>query len=344
MKGERGIKVLIVDDSAIVRKIIAETLLACSDAWSVSTAPDAFVARNKILLERPDVVTLDLEMPGMDGMTFLKKVMRYHPLPVIVISSLAQSGCKLSVEALRLGAVDVLPKPGGPYSVEDLKRDLPSKIRAAAEAQLRSSVREAASAAYAPLGVARSAAVIALAASTGGVQAVEAVLRALPQNCPGIVIAQHIPSGFSAAFAQRLDQLCAIRVKEAADGDSVGPGQALIAPGNRHLLLHRTATGYRVSLSDAPPVCYQRPSANLLFESVAKAAGPDAIGVILTGMGSDGAEGLLQMRRNGAWTIAQSPETCVVFGMPKQAIQRGAIDQVLPLTDIAAALQMGVRG
>jgi two-component system chemotaxis response regulator CheB len=337
--GQDGIKVLVVDDSAIVRKILAETLLACPDIHSVNTAPDAYVARNKILLEPPDVVTLDLEMPGMDGMTFLKKLMRYHPVPVIVISSLARDGCQLSVEALRLGAVEVLPKPGGPYSTADLKRDLLAKVRAAAEARLESGSPERSGTPCGPLTVSHSSTVIAIAASTGGVQAVEEVLKSLPENCPGIVIAQHIPAGFSAALARRLDQLCRIRVREAVDGDLVGLGQALIAPGNRHLLLNQTSSGYRVSLSDAPAVCFQRPSADVLFESVARAAGSEAIGIILTGMGSDGAEGLLQMRRCGAWTIAQSPETCVVFGMPKQAIQRGAVDHVLPLSSIGGVLQ-----
>ena len=342
MTGKKGIKVLIVDDSAIVRKIIAEILLTCPDIQSVTTAPDAFVARHKILVERPDVITLDLEMPGMDGMTFLKKLMHYHPIPVIVISSLAQTGCQLSLEALRLGAIDVLQKPGGPYSVGDMKQDLPAKVRTAAEARIRSSPPEPERAACRVPAASRSAAVIAIAASTGGVHAVEEVLRPLSGDCPGIVIAQHIPAGFSAALAQRLDQICAIRVREAADGDLVVAGQALIAPGNRHLLLHQSANGYRVSLSDAPSVCFQRPSANVLFESVAEAASGDAVGVILTGMGSDGAEGLLAMRRSGAWTIAQSPETCVVFGMPKQAIQLGAVDHVLPLSGIGSALKTGI--
>jgi two-component system chemotaxis response regulator CheB len=343
MTSPKRLKVLIIDDSAIVRRILSEILQSCPEIESVSTAPDASVARSKIQLDKPDVVTLDIEMPGMDGLTFLKEVMRTQPLPVIVISSLAQSSYEPVLEALRLGALEVVAKPGGPYSVEDLRLDLPSKIKAAAGARLRMTddnsflrVRREAAA------VAPSSAVIALAASTGGVQAIEEVMRGLSEDCPGLVVVQHIPPVFSAALAHRLDQLCAIRVKEANEGDSVTSGLALIAPGNRHLEIYRSGPGYRVALSDSPRVHYQRPSADVLFESVAKAAGADATGVILTGMGSDGAQGLLRMRRAGARTIAQSADTCAVFGMPRAAIQLGAVDQVMALSDIASALRIGV--
>jgi two-component system chemotaxis response regulator CheB len=336
----RRIRVLVVDDSAIVRKVLTDSLSAEPDLEVVGTAPDPFIARDKILSLEPDVLTLDIEMPRMDGLTFLRKLMRYRPMPVIVISSLGEASCQAAVTALREGAVEVLAKPGGPYSVGELRLALPNKIRAAALARI--SRREPAEAkppaAALPAAAAGASRVIAIGASTGGTEAIESILRRLPENCPGLVIAQHIPAGFSRAFAERLNQSCAIEVREAVDGDRVEPGLALVAPGNLHMLLRKSGAGYRVSVKDGPPVCYQRPSVDVLFQSAAAAAGAGAVGVILTGMGSDGAQGLLKMRQAGAATIAQDEETCVVFGMPKEAIRCGAADRVVPLKKIPEAI------
>ncbi len=294
----------------------------------VGTAPDPFIARDKILALDPDVLTLDIEMPRMDGLTFLKKLMHHHPMPVIVISSLGQATCQATLDALRLGAVEVLAKPGGPYSVGELRTSLASKIRAAAVARVRRPGSEApparAEATEAvPASAFRPNTVIAIGASTGGTEAIPEVLSRLPADGPGIVITQHIPPVFSRAFADRLNQTCPMQVKEACDGDVVAPGRALVAPGNFHMVLRRSGDGYRVQVKDGPPVCYQRPSVDVLFSSVAEAAGEKAVGVLLTGMGSDGAQGLLRMKNAGARTIAQNEASCVVFGMPREAIRLG---------------------
>jgi len=341
MKSARPIKVLIVDDSAIVRRILTEALASETDLQVVGTAPDTYVARDKILALQPDVLTLDVEMPRMDGLTFLKKLMHYHPMPVIVISSLGQASCEAAIEALQSGAVEVLAKPGGPYSVGELKLSLANKIRAAAVARV-SRPRAQESAAFQvttpALPCLSPSRVIAIGASTGGTEAIETVLRALPPKSPGVVVTQHIPAGFSRAFADRLSRTCPLEVKEAENGDPLGPGRALVAPGNLHMLVRRAAGGYRVVVKDGPLVCYQRPSVDVLFSSVAEAAGPDAVGVLLTGMGSDGARGLLRMKQAGASTIAQDEASCVVFGMPREAIRLGAVDRVVSLQRIPTAI------
>jgi two-component system chemotaxis response regulator CheB len=339
----RKIKVLVVDDSAIVRKILTDAISGEPDLEVVGTAPDPYIARDKILSLEPDVLTLDIEMPRMDGLTFLTKVMRHHPMPVIVISSLGQASCQATLDALRIGAVEVLAKPGGPYSVGELKTNLAAKIRAAAVARLRRTPQETAPAALknlepVPFRAFRPGAIIAIGASTGGTEAIQEVLTRLPCDCPPIVITQHIPPVFSRAFADRLNQICAMQVKEAADGDAVVPGRALVAPGNFHMVLRDGDAGYRVQVKDGPPVCYQRPSVDVMFSSVAEAAGSRAVGVILTGMGSDGAQGMLRMKRAGAKTIAQDEASCVVFGMPREAIRLGAADRVAPLSRIAPAI------
>jgi two-component system chemotaxis response regulator CheB len=345
---DRKIKVLIVDDSAIVRKLLTEALSGESGIEVIGTAPDPFIARDKILALSPDVVTLDIEMPRMDGLTFLKKLMLFHPMPVIVISSLAHASCQAGVEALRAGAVEVVAKPGGPYSVGELKVSLASKIRAAAASRvprLRTPKPRPAVPPPAPIaGKFNSLALIAIGASTGGTEAIEEVLTQLPADMPGIVIAQHIPAGFSRAFAERLDKFCPMRVAEAADGDMVRPGLALIAPGNFHMVLRKSGGVYRVSVKDGPMVCYQRPSVDVLFSSVAEAAGPKAVGVILTGMGSDGAQGMKKMKSAGASTIAQDEASCVVFGMPKEAIRLGGADRVVPLHLVAQAIRTALTG
>lgn len=340
MMEQSKIRVLVVDDSAIVRKVLTEALSCEPDIEVVGTAPDPFVARDKILSLRPDVLTLDIEMPRMDGVSFLKRLMHYHPLPVIVISSLGAASTRTALEALEAGAIDVLAKPGGPQSVGELRLSLASRIRAARVARLRPR-----SGPPDPPAAPRpqyanpfpSSAVIAIGASTGGTEAILKVLAGFPENCPGVVIAQHIPAVFSRSFANRLNEKCAIRVREAEDGDQLEPGLALVAPGNFHLLLRRDTAGYRVEVRDGPLVCFQRPAVDVLFHSVAEAAGPHATAAILTGMGSDGVQGLLAVKKAGGRTIAQDEATCAVFGMPKEAIRHGAVDQIVPLPAIADA-------
>lgn len=339
----RKIKVLIVDDSAIVRKIFTEVLSREPDLEVVGTAPDPYVARDKIVHTRPDVITLDVEMPRMDGLTFLKKLMHYHPLPVIIVSSLTPKGGTLALQALELGAVEVLAKPGGAFSVGDLGAELVQKIRIAAHVRFtpRNSAEEAAvppPSRLAPLAV-TSEKIIAIGASTGGTEAIKEILVRLPQNTPGTVIVQHMPPKFTTSFAERLNQLCAMEVKEAEDGDSVVTGRVLLAPGNFHMLLKRSGARYYVQVKNGPPVHHQRPSVDVLFNSAALSAGPNAIGIILTGMGADGAEGLLAMKDRGAYTIAQDEASCVVFGMPKEAIKKGAVQKILPLSRIPEEIQ-----
>jgi two-component system chemotaxis response regulator CheB len=340
---ESKIKVLVVDDSAIVRKVLTDALSSEPDIEIVGTAPDPFVARDKILSLNPDVLTLDIEMPRMDGVTFLKKLMYYHPMPVIVISSLGVASGHVAMEALEAGAIDVLAKPGGPQSVGELRLSLASKIRAAKVARLRTPASKESTLTPPPSRLLTEqpfpvSSVIAIGASTGGTEAIQRVLVDLPENCPGMVITQHIPAVFSRSFANRLNELCAIRVREANNGDRVEPGLALVAPGNLHMLLRRSPTGYRVEIKDGPLVCFQRPAVDVLFHSVAQAAGPNATAAILTGMGSDGALGMLALKKAGARTIAQDEASCVVFGMPKEAIRHGAIDRVLPLSAIPGAI------
>jgi len=337
---QRKIRVLIVDDSAIVRKILSEALSAEDDIEVVGTAPDPYVARDKILALSPDVITLDIEMPRMDGLSFLKKLMQYRPTPTVMISSLAQSSCAVVLEAMECGAVEVLAKPGSAYSVGELRLVLANKVRAAAVAKVKAT--EPPPKDLPPpvqsLTKLNHRGMIVIGASTGGTEAVREILQEMPANSPPILVVQHIPQGFSRAFAERLDRLCAIRVKEAVDGDEVSSGQALIAPGDFHMMLQNGSEPRRVSIKTGPRICYQRPAVDVLFQSVAAGAGKDAIGVLLTGMGSDGAQGMLKMKQAGARTIAQNESTCVVYGMPREAVRLGAVDQILRLQDIAPAL------
>ncbi|MCX6619936.1 MAG: chemotaxis response regulator protein-glutamate methylesterase [Acidobacteria bacterium] len=340
LASERKIRVLIVDDSAIVRKMLSEALAGEPDIEVVGTAPDPFVARDRILSLNPDVLTLDIEMPRMDGVSFLQCLMQSRPMPVIVISSLGQASCRAAIQALAAGAVEVLAKPGGPYSVGDLKTTLPAKLRAAAASGIRKPVAAVpATPAHRPAAsTAASSSIIAIGASTGGTEAIQHVLLRLPGDTPATVIVQHIPAGFSRAFANRLNDTCPMRVKEAEDGDTLETGLALVAPGNFHMVLRRAGAGYRVQIKDGPMVCYQRPAVDVLFNSVAEAASKNAVGVLLTGMGSDGARGLLKMRDAGARTIAQNEASCVVFGMPREAIRVGAAGQVLALDRVASGI------
>lgn len=334
------IRVLVVDDSAVVRKVFTEQLSREKDIQVIGTAPDPYVARDKIVRLKPDVVTLDIEMPRMDGITFLKKLMHYYPLPVIIVSSLTNKGSKLALEALTIGALEVLSKPTLAYSVDDMGVQLAEKIRAVAGARVKptalgthgaSGVQKLSSGALART----TNKVIAVGASTGGAEAIKNLLTRLPGNAPGGVVVQHMPAGFTRSFAQRLDTLCAMGVKEAEDGDTVANGRVLIAPGNRHMLLKRSGARYYVQVKKGPLVHHQRPAVDVLFKSVAKSAGANALGIILTGMGRDGAAGLLAMKQAGAVNIAQDEASCVVFGMPKEAIRLGGVDHVREINAIA---------
>jgi two-component system chemotaxis response regulator CheB len=333
----QGIRVLIVDDSAVVREILTSELARDPGIEVVGSAPDAYVARDKIVMLKPDVVTLDIEMPGMDGLTFLRKLMRHHPIPVIVVSSLTPEGGEMALEALDAGAVEVICKPGPASAVGEMSLELTDKIRAAARAKVSERVERTrvTGSPVERLTLARATdRIVAIGASTGGVQALQRVLTVLPSNAPGILVVQHMPEHFTRSLAGRLNSQCAMTVKEAEDGDAVEPGKALIAPGNYHMLLRRSGLGYAARIKTGPLVSRHRPSVDVLFKSVARVAGPRAIGVIMTGMGDDGAEGLKEMRESGAETIAQDEQSCVVFGMPKAAIERNAVHYTLPLDSI----------
>jgi two-component system chemotaxis response regulator CheB len=335
------IRVLVVDDSALVRKILTEELNRQPGIEVVGTAADPYAARDKIVSLRPDVLTLDVEMPRMDGLSFLEKLMQHHPMPVVVLSSLTPRHSELAVRALAIGAVEVIAKPGSASSTPDIAGQLVRAVRAAALARfpttrLDTSPRPV----VAPIeGRPRTTReVLAIGASTGGTQAIEHVLRALPADAPGTVIVQHMPEHFTAAFAERLHRVCAMEVREARDNDPVVPGLALVAPGNHHMVLHPSGARYVVRIKDGPPVHHQRPAVDVLFASVARHAGRHAVGVLLTGMGADGARGLLAMNGAGAHTIAQNEASCVVYGMPKEAVKMGAADEVLSLSRIPRAL------
>ncbi|MEJ2077016.1 MAG: chemotaxis response regulator protein-glutamate methylesterase [Acidobacteriota bacterium] len=334
------IRVLVVDDSAIVRKVLTEQLSSHPDIDVVGSAVDPYVARDKILKLMPDVLTLDIEMPRMDGLTFLEHLMRQRPMPVVVLSSLTPKNSETALRALRMGAVEVLAKPDSRFSTPD-SRYLAEVIRAAAHARVRKSVAgpEVQPTADAPSVSALSTIetthkVLAIGASTGGTNTLETILKSMPHSVPGILIVQHMPPDFTRIFADRLNSVCTIRVREGRDGDPVVPGVALVAPGGQHMLLERSGAQYRVRIKGGPKVHFQRPSVDVLFYSVARNAGRNAVGVILTGMGSDGARGLAAMRESGSRTIAQDEETCVVFGMPKEAIRLGAAERILPLPEI----------
>lgn len=330
-------KVLIVDDSAIVRQKLQEELSKDPQIEVVGTAVDPFVARDKIVQLKPDVLTLDIEMPRMDGITFLKKLMQYYPLPVVVVSSLTPQGSELALEAMDAGAVEVMCKPGAAYTVGDLGIELCEKVKAAALVNVaKHCVPKTAAEGPKPATALSKTTnkVIAIGASTGGTKAIEELLLRFPANAPGTVIVQHMPAGFTKSFAQRLDGLCEVHVKEAQDGDSVVPGQVLIAPGNQHMMINRSGARYYVEVKDGPLVNRHRPSVEVLFRSAATHVGRNAIGVMLTGMGGDGAQGMLKMKEAGAINIAQDEASCVVYGMPKVAVEVGAVHHVLPLPRI----------
>ncbi len=353
----RKIKVLVVDDSATVRQTMTAILKSDPEIEVSGTAADPFAAARRIRDEVPDVITLDVEMPRMDGITFLRKLMDQHPIPVVMCSSLVEEGSQTLHQAIDAGAIDVILKPavGVAEALEESKIRICDAVKAAAKARL--GVRRAIRGATAlhepekklsadvmlppPSGhaMARTTeAVICIGASTGGTESLREVLQMLPADIPGIVIVQHMPEKFTTSFAERLDSLCEMEVKEAADGDAVLRGRVLIAPGNYHTLLERSGARYYVSVKEGPLVSRHRPSVDVLFRSAAYSAGANAVGVIMTGMGDDGAHGLDEMKQAGAFTIAQDEETSIVFGMPKEAIARGCVDRVVPLQNIAAEM------
>ncbi len=362
----KKIRVLVIDDSALVRQTLTRILSSDHAIEVVGSAPDPFVARSKIKSLNPDVLTLDVEMPRMDGVTFLRNLMRLRPMPVVMVSSLTEKGAEITLEALELGAVDFVSKPriDVAHSLEDYAAEIIAKVKAAAGARLRTGSAalerrpqvaaggsgggmqisekysaDAVIARRAPATPFRTTdKVIALGASTGGTEALRDLLVALPPDSPGVVIAQHIPPVFSTSFAQRMEALCAVTVCEASDGQQILPGHVYIAPGDRHLLLVRDGARYVCRLSDGERVNRHRPSVDVLFRSVAQNAGKNAAGALLTGMGDDGAAGLLEMRDAGAHTVAQDEATSVVWGMPGEAVKRGAAESVLPLARIAPHL------
>lgn len=337
----KKINVLIIDDSALIRAILTEIINSNADMYAVGAASNPFQAREMIKTLNPDVLTLDVEMPQMDGLTFLDKLMRLRPMPVLMISSLTERGSEAALRALELGAVDFLPKPkmGISDGMREYADTIAEKIRVAFQAKgkfhapVATTSRDSLPSLGARIGSTEK--IIAVGASTGGTEAIKEFLIRLPADAPGIVIAQHMPEAFTKSFAARLDGLCKITVKEAEGNERVLPGHAYIAPGHSHLLLKRSGANYMTELSQSPPVNHHRPSVEVLFRSVAQNAGKNVIGVMLTGMGKDGAVGMLEMRQAGAYNFAQDEATCVVFGMPREAIAVGAVDEVVPIQDMA---------
>ncbi len=353
---QKQIRVLIVDDSSLVRQTLAEIIGSDPDLSVMATAADPFIAAERIQLEIPDVITLDVEMPKMDGITFLQRIMSQHPIPVVLCSSLAENGSETALKALEYGAVDIIQKPrlGTKQFLEESRIRVCDAVKAAAMARPRSIARiktiEPKLNADSVIAKSTNKAmiqttekVVIVGASTGGTEALRVFLEALPQDSPGMVIVQHMPEHFTASFAKRLDEICRVTVKEAANDDTVMPGRALIAPGNMHTLLKRSGARYYVEVRQGPLVCRHRPSVDVLFRSAARYAGKNAVGVIMTGMGDDGANGMKEMKDAGAVTIAQDEASCVVFGMPHEAIKRGAVDKVMPLEGIAGEVLRACR-
>lgn len=339
-----AIRVLIVDDSATARAVLRDILENDPEIEVVGSASDAYVARDKIVELRPDVICLDVEMPRMDGITFLRRLMHYVPLPVVMVSSLTQNGAKTTLEALEAGAVDFVPKPHSHIydGKEEMRDELLSKIKMASKVRvhqrLLQHIRQANTTSLAET----THKILAIGASTGGTEALKEVLMGLPRNAPGTVIVQHMPANFTAPFAERLNALCAMEVREARNGDSITPGVVLIAPGDYHMVVRRSGARYYVEIGSGEKVSGHRPSADVLLNSVAKIAGANAIGAILTGMGGDGARGLLAMRNAGARTIGQDEASCIVYGMPKVAYELGAVERQLPLSKIAEGILQSI--
>ena len=352
---EKKIKVLIVDDSAVVRQTMNDILSADPEIEVMGVAADPFIAAQKMREAAPDVITLDVEMPKMDGITFLQKIMSQHPIPVVICSSVAQNGSDTAFKALECGAVEIIAKPklGTKQFLEESRVGICDAVKAAyltglkgishhpldvAPKMTADAVLAKPSASHAMLETTEK--VVVVGASTGGTEALKDLLEALPQDSAGMVIVQHMPEHFTRAFANRLNSTCKLSIKEAEENDTVMGGRVLIAPGNKHCLLKRSGARYYVEVKDGPLVSRHRPSADVLFRSAARYAGRNAIGVIMTGMGDDGARGMLEMKEQGAYTIAQDEATCVVFGMPKEAIKLGGVDKVAPLQEIAGLLRL----
>lgn len=344
----KRVRLLIVDDSAVVRNILSRELAKDPEIEVIGTAPDPYIARDKIVNLQPDVITLDVEMPRMDGITFLGKLMRHKPMPVIILSSLTPKGCETALTALELGAVDVMQKPELDLShkLNEMLVMLADKIKEAAQTKYRFTgskpiVKPAAPTATKMTAMIRTTdKIVAIGASTGGTEAIRQIIPLLPPSFPGTVIVQHMPEKFTKAFADSLNKQSQMEVREAADGDTVRPGLVLIARGNYHMLFRRSGARYYVQLKQGPLVCRQRPAVEVLFESVAKYAGANAIGVMLTGMGNDGAKAMVKMKEAGSFNICQNEESCVVFGMPMEAIKEGAAHKVLPLSAIPRELMV----
>lgn len=335
-------KVLVIDDSALIRSLLTEMINQQKDLEVVGAAPDPLIAREMIKQLNPDVLTLDVEMPKMDGLDFLEKLMRLRPMPVLMVSTLTERGSEITLRALELGATDFVTKPKTAITegMREYSNIIADKIRTAAKAKIACLQRSAKPAAQSEtLGMLKnplisSEKLIIIGASTGGTEAIKSFLLQMPSDCPGILITQHMPAGFTKSFANRLDSLCKISVKEAVDGERVLPGHAYIAPGDKHLLLARSGANYITKLSDADPVNRHKPSVDVLFDSAASNAGKNAIGVILTGMGKDGAAGMARMKQAGAFNYAQNEESCVVYGMPREAVAHGGVDEVAHLTEL----------
>lgn len=340
-----SIKVFVVDDSALVRKILTTQLAKYPGIDVIGQAADPYEARDKIVVDKPDVMILDIEMPKMDGLTFLTKLMKSYPIPVIIVSSLSKKGSDVAVRALELGAVDVMAKPSGSYSVVDMIDELVEKIKAASCVSVTSlKMRAEANKEVAKEQMASNSVfkttdkIIAIGSSTGGTEAVKDVLMELPNNMPPIIVTQHMPPNFTKSWADRLNSLCKLQVVEAKHGDEIAPGKVLVAPGGYHMTVRRSGARYYVELNEDEPVWHQRPAVDVMFDSVAKYAGKNAIGIILTGMGRDGAAGLKHMKDAGAYTLGQDEKSCVVYGMPKVAYEEGAVMEQLPLNKIASRL------
>ncbi|QSA98688.1 chemotaxis response regulator protein-glutamate methylesterase [Methylococcus sp. EFPC2] len=346
------IKVLIVDDSALIRKLLTELINKQPDMQAIGAAPDPIVAREMIKALNPDVLTLDVEMPKMDGLSFLEKLMRLRPMPVLMVSTLTAAGSEVTLRALELGAVDFVAKPKMDIvnGLQSYSEEIAEKIRAVASAKIRrlpsAGTASATASAATNLGLLGSTEkIIAVGSSTGGTEAVKEFLAQLPPDCPGILVTQHMPEAFTKSFAERLDRLCPrLTVHEASGGERVLPGHVFIAPGHSHLVLKRSGANYVTELSQSAPVSRHRPSVDVLFQSVAKVAGVNAIGVILTGMGKDGAAGMLEMKQAGAYNYAQDEESCVVFGMPRVAIEMGGVDEVVPLKSLGERIVARLLG
>jgi len=346
MSSQKKIRVLVVDDSAVVRRMISDALSLDPEIEVVGAACDPYVARDMILQHEPDVLTLDIEMPRMDGLTFLKILQEHRPMPVVIVSSLTPAGSKIALRAMELGAVDVVAKQNSAWNIASLREQLAHRVKGAARARL-SLLHPAAPASGATESTAgiqfSPRQLLVMGASTGGTEAVRNVLSRLPAEMPGICIVQHIPPVFSKTFAERLNECCALEVREAVHGDEVRPGTALIAPGDYHMAVEWGSNGYRVRLRQDPPIHFTRPAVDMLFNSAAQCAGRNAVGVLLTGMGRDGAQGMQQLKSAGAINLAQNEATCVVYGMPRAAVELGVVDRVLPLDHIPHAIIHALR-